>query len=189
VGEGSALFTLKLTKDAKPQNALAVNGNPVRLGGCNWVSNERIVCVLYSAFNFVGISHTTATRLVAVNADGSNQKQLSSREGIYARGVSLYGGGIIDWQPDENGAVLMTRSFIPESRLETRLAKSKEGLGVDWVNTNTLASKTIEAAHPDAADYISDGRGTVRIMGHSSTRADYETAVIRFDYRMKGSRD
>jgi acetyl esterase/lipase len=189
IGEGSALFTLKLTKDAKPQNALSVNGNPVRLGGCSWVSNERVVCVLYSVFNFVGISHMTATRLVAVNADGSNQKLLSSRESVYARGVSLYGGAIIDWQPDENGAVLMTRSFIPESRLETRLAKSKEGLGVDWVDTNTLASKTIEAAHPDAAAYISDGRGTVRIMGHSSTRADYESEVIRYDYRMKGSRD
>jgi acetyl esterase/lipase len=188
-GEGSALFTLKLTKDAKPQSALAVTGDPARLGGCTWVSNERIVCILYSVFNFVGISHLTATRLVAINADGSNEKLLSSREGAYARGISLYGGGVIDWQPDQNGAVLMTRSFIPETRLDTRLAKSKEGLGVDWVDTNTLASKTIEAAHPDAADYISDGRGTVRIMGHSNTRADYRTEVMRFDYRMKGSRD
>jgi acetyl esterase/lipase len=189
VGEGSALFTLKLTKDAKPQNALTVTGNPVRLGGCNWVSNERIVCVLYSVFNFVGISHLTATRLVAINADGSNEKLLSSREGVYARGVSLYGGSIIDWQPDQNGAVLMTRSYVPETRLDSRLGKSKEGLGVDWVDTNSLASKSIEAAHTDAADYISDGRGTVRIMGHTSIRADYESQVIRFDYRMKDSRD
>jgi dipeptidyl aminopeptidase/acylaminoacyl peptidase len=188
-GQGSALFTVKLTKDASPQRAFAVSGNPVRLGGCNWVSNQRLVCSVYSVVNFTAISHLTVTRLVAINADGSNEKLLSSREGIYARGVSIYGGSIIDWQPDQNGAVLMTRSFVPETRLETRLSKTKEGMGVDWVDTNTLADRTVEAPRTDAAEYISDGRGTVRIMGHSNTRAEYHTEIIRYDYRMKDSRD
>jgi acetyl esterase/lipase len=188
-GQGSALYTMQLTKDATPRRALAINGNPVRLGRCNWVSNARIVCVVYSVVDFVGISHLTVTRLVAVNADGSNDRVLSSKESNYALGVSLFGGSIIDWQPNQDGAVLMTRSYIPENRLETRLANSKEGLGVDWVDTKNLANKNIEAPRRDAAGYISDGHGTVRIMAHSNTRADYETETTRYDYRMKDSRD
>jgi dienelactone hydrolase len=188
-GQGSALFTMKLTKDASPRRALSFNGNPVRLEGCHWVSNERIVCIVYSVVDFVGISHLTATRLIAVNADGSNEKVLSSKESHYALGVSLFGGSIIDWQSNQDGAVLMARSYVPESRLDTRLVNSKEGLGVDWVDTKNLANKGIEPPRRDAADYISDGRGTVRIMAHANTRAEYQTEIIRYDYRLKESRD
>jgi acetyl esterase/lipase len=188
-GQGSALYTMRLTKDATPRRALSLSGNPVRLGGCNWVSNERLVCVAYSVLNFTGISHLTFTRLVAIDADGSNEKLLSSQESVYARSVSSYGGSIIDWQPNQDGAVFMTRSYIPEVRLESRLKNSKEGLGVDWVDTKTLAIKMVELPTRDAAGYISDGRGTVRIMAHSNTRADYQTEIIRYDYRMKDSRD
>src|ERR1700730_9054268 len=69
-GQGSALYTMRLTKDAPPRRALSLSGNPVRRGGCSWVSNERLVCVAYSVLNFTGISHLTFTRLVAINADG-----------------------------------------------------------------------------------------------------------------------
>ena len=188
-GQGSAVFTLKLTKGAVPVRAAAVSGNPVRLGDCRWVSNERIVCVAYSVVDSTGFAHLTATRLFAVNADGSNERLLSNHEGVYAAGVSLYGGTIVDWQPNQEGAVLMTRDYVPEHRLDTRLGKTLEGLGVDWVDTKDLSNKTIEAPRRDAAGYISDGRGTIRIMAHGNSLADYQTEIIRYDYRMKDSRD
>ncbi len=53
------------------------------------------------------------TRVVAVDADGKNLRLLSTRDTEYTRGFQLFGGAVIDWLPDEDGAVLMTRNYVP----------------------------------------------------------------------------
>jgi hypothetical protein len=49
------------------------------------------------------------SRLIAVNADGTKMQLLSTRDNSFTRGIQLGGGGVVDWLPDEDGAVLMTR--------------------------------------------------------------------------------
>jgi hypothetical protein len=161
-GAGSAVRTLSLGADAKPKVALYASGKPDRIRGCDWVSNDRLVCQIY----WIGPHPDLLpfSRLVAVNADGSNVKPLGTPKSFYTRGVELSGDDVIDWLPEEDGAVLMSRVFLPDDRLGTRLASDKLGLGVDRVDTRTLASTTIQKPLPDALYYISDGHGTLRIM-------------------------
>jgi dipeptidyl aminopeptidase/acylaminoacyl peptidase len=98
---------------------------------------------------------------------------------------------VIDWLPDENGAVLMARNYLPDEHLGSRLSSSREGLGVDRVDTRTLAIKTVEPARNGAVVYISDGRGKVRILGvkGTSNAGNVDTGVITYLYRTPASRE
>ena len=164
-GQGGAAYTLALAPGAKPKAALVASGKPERLGECIWVSNDRLVCNAYAVLNDPIANYPVMTRLVAVNADGSNYQVLSKRDSAYARGVQLGGGYIIDALPAEDGAVLMTRVYVPDDRIGTRFGSDQEGLGVDRVDTRNLGVKRIEAPRPEASQYITDGRGTIRIVG------------------------
>ncbi len=114
---------------------------------------------------------------------------LSNLINTYSRGDLLNGGEVIDWVPDQDGAVLMTREYVPDTHLGSRGGSDKEGLGVDLVNTRSLAIKHIELPRRDAVEYISDGRGTVRIMALiSKTGDDLYKPGITYEYRKPGAR-
>jgi dipeptidyl aminopeptidase/acylaminoacyl peptidase len=194
-GQGSALFVYSLAKGAPRSSrpALAASGKPERLGGCNWVSNQRLVCVIYGVVvaNSV-LEPVPFTRQIAVNSDGTNMKMLSTRTNEFTRGLQLGGGDVLDWLPDEDGAVLMTRLYLPDEHIGSHVGSSKRGLGVDWIDTRTLAVRTVEQPREDAVDYISDGRGTIRIVGARSRRGsigEYVSGDIAYFYRVMGSRE
>jgi len=189
-GQGSALITLKLEGSAAPQRALIADGKPIRLVNCGWVSSDRLVCTLYALLKDPRHDFLPVTRLLAVNADGSNPRELSNRINEHTRGYNLYGGGIIDWLPDEDGAVLMTRTYLPDDHTGSHLGSSAEGLGVDRVDTWTLEIKHVESPSSNAVEYFSDGHGTVRIMASEMQHAgSQDTGVILYSYRLPGSRE
>ena len=181
-GQGSALHTLSLAQGARPKPALALSGKPERLGHCSWVANDRLACTIYGSVKDPIYGVVPFSRLMAVNADGANLRMLSKRDSFYGHGVQLRGGEIIDSLPAEDGAVLMTRTYIPDDRIGSHLGSSAEGLGVDRLDTRTLAVKRVEAPRSDAVEYISDGRGAVRIIGLSrkiGTTSGEQDAGIR----------
>jgi len=188
-GLGSALYTLRLGKDAKAKAVLLATGKPERLRSCHWVSNDRLACSIYGiARSKLGL--LPFTRMIAVNADGSNLKQLSTQAHLYSRGLQLGGGMIIDWLPDQDGSVLMSRYYLPDDHTGSHIASTDEGMGVDLLDTRTLTSHTVEPPRRDAAGYFSDGRGTVRIMGIDVRGpGNQETGVIAYYYRTQNSRD
>jgi len=189
-GQGSAVMTLNLEKAPAPKTALSADGKPFRLESCGWVSAERIVCTVYALVKNAEAGIVPMFRLIAVNADGTNPRELSTRLNAYSRGFHIYGGGIIDWLPDEDGSVLMMRSYLPDDHLGTRLGNSAEGLGVDWVDTRTLTVKHVEPPNRDAIEYFSDGHGTVRIMGLRERHAGFQdTGVTLYSYRLPKSRE
>ena len=188
-GQGSIAYTLSLAKGSAAKPAVLADGKPLRLTSCHWVSNDRIVCLLYAAQRDPTLGIVRLTRTVAVDANGKNLRVLSTRPNEYSRGYQLDGGSVIDWLPDENGAVLMTRVYLPDDHVGSHLGNSSEGLGVDWIDTRTLSVKHVEPARPDAVLYITDGRGTVRITGRRQTRAEEDTGTTIFLYRLAGSRD
>jgi dipeptidyl aminopeptidase/acylaminoacyl peptidase len=184
-GQGSALSTLSLAEGAKPRIALEAGGDPERIEWCRWVSNERLVCQVYAIIKDpVGL--LGYTRLVAVNADGSNLRMLSRRDDAYAHNVAFGGGDVIDWLPGEDDTVLMTRAYVPNDRTDSHFGSREEGLGVDRVDTRNLSVKRVEAPKPDAAGYITDGRGTVRIMATTSFVNYQASSVYAFLYRLPG---
>jgi hypothetical protein len=63
-------------------------------------------------------------------------------------------------------------------------------VGVDRIDTATLSVRTIEQPHDKTIEYISDGRGAVRIQGlrgiAGATQQD--TGITTYEYRKAGSR-
>ncbi len=187
-GQGSALLTLTPGKDAKPSVALVASGEPERLRECRWVSNDRLVCTLWGLVQQTMDLHSF-TRVFAVDANGGNVRALSRNDTIYSRGVTLGGGRIIDWLPDEDGMVLMTRVQIANDRLGTRLGVSENSLIVERVNTRNLSANRLETERQTVSEFISDGHGTLRIKAIEQVEANRNSGVVRYYYRKVGERE
>ena len=192
-GQGSALYTLSLAEGAKPKPALALNGKPERLGGCLWVANDRLACLIYASLKDPVAGIMPFNRLVAVNADGSNLKLLSKPDTAHAHYILQGGGQIIDSLPSEDGAVLMARPTAGEDRIGSHIGSSARGLGVDHIDTRTLNARRVEEPREDAVEYISDGRGAVRIVGLEqrvgASLTTQDSGVTDYLYRKPGSQD
>jgi dipeptidyl aminopeptidase/acylaminoacyl peptidase len=186
---GSAVYTHSLTPGAKEQAVMVSNGKPDRITGCEWASNTRLVCRIYA------ITHGDATllpfsRMVAVDADGKNLQLLSKADSRYSRGWQLFGGGIVDWLPGEDAAVLMTRNYVPEDTTHSMISSSANGLGLDRVDTRTLAITHVEPPSQNVVEYISDGRATVRILARKEKIVEHvDSGVVAYMYRKPGSRE
>lgn len=183
-GQGAAVYVASLGGE-QPRVVATVDGEPQRLLGCEWVGNDRLACQIYGVM--AGDEVTPVSRLVAFDADGRNVKQLSKRDNVSQRYSSLYGGGLLDLLPGEDGLVLMDRWFVPEVAVNTRLANEAEGYGVVRVDTRTLATKTVEAPVRYGSEFITDGQGNVRIMGVQLPKAGYSGERIKYSYRAKNS--
>jgi dipeptidyl aminopeptidase/acylaminoacyl peptidase len=191
-GQGSGLYIVPVDGSAKPKVVVTAGGNPERVDRCNWVANDRLVCRLYWVTNIIegegagGLAYMT--RYVAVDSDGSNNQILyqASHRGLGY--FLLYGGGIIDWLPDEDGNMLMTREHHPQMSTGTRISQREHGLGVDRVNTRTGKFSRAEAPREDAESFITDGRGTVRVVGLRMVQGGgYDSGNTRYLYRKKGA--
>lgn len=151
---------------------------------CHWATANRIVCEVAIKRPGVGVRNMVFSRLIALNADGRNQKQVTARQSYRALGVAQFGGDVIDWTGDGKGGILMARSYVPEQTIGTRLASSAEGLGVERVDVTTLRRSNVEYANADAVEYLTDGNGHVRIVGtRRSNSAGYDGNVISYSYR------
>src|SRR5580692_4072717 len=132
-GQGGVVYTQSLAPGAKAKVAFYADGKPYRLRGCNWVSNDRLVCAVYGIVhgqgNFVAAGLLPVTRLMSVNADGTKPQQLSIQQSPYAAGLALSDTTVIDWLPDQDGSVLMARAYVPTYHPES-LAGNKEASGV-----------------------------------------------------------
>lgn len=190
-GQGSALYVVPLDGSAQPVSILAADGEPERIGYCKWAATSRLVCSIYGAVLIEGSQPTYVTRLVAVDADGRNMKLLFNQGRMGAAlGYKLDGGSVIDWLPDEDGKVLMTRDYVPEMSTGTHIAQTENGTGVVRLDTRSLTISRVERPKDDAVEYISDGRGKVRILGLVPKDASgYDRSKTRYHYRAPGSND
>lgn len=165
-------------------------GNTQSLRWCGFVTDVRLICRYSEMARRDGIL-VPFGRLVAINSDGSQMKELGQQASWYDERIRQYDGNIIDWLPGEGGSVLMSRQYIPEAgRSDTRLARTEDGNGVDRVDTLTLKSKPVERPRKDVSSYMSDGRGNVRLLTVPSVSATGElNGRTRIDYRTAGSRE
>jgi dienelactone hydrolase len=189
-GQGSALLTYTPGVDTEAKVAFGVNGEQDRLSGCNWVANDRLVCQIWGLARppeLVLAGIVSYSRMVAIDVGGGNPRVLSSRNGE-SQDFNLRGGEIIDWLPDEDGYVLMTRLQLPDARLGTRLGKGEAGMTVDKVNSRNISASRIESAQADVDSYLSDQHGTVRIKAIRQNDGGNDSGVIRYYYRQTGSK-
>ncbi|MGA9581575.1 MAG: S9 family peptidase [Allosphingosinicella sp.] len=192
-GQTTFLYTVDAAGGGTPRQTLTADGKPERLHRCGWVSEIRLVCTIYMVAPSVSVGGEVVgmTRLVAIDTDGRNIKLLSRDVRPDDQYISFGGGSVIDWLPDSEGSVLMGRQYVPEARAGTRLIDKREGYGVDRLHTASLDAKVVEPANPKASRYISDGRGTIRIMATADIAGatGYESGRLDYYYRTKTSRD
>ncbi|HEX7784036.1 MAG TPA: S9 family peptidase [Sphingobium sp.] len=188
-GQGSSLFVASVTGGKPPVPISGADGNPEQMSQCNWVSIRRLICTVRMLTNtdagIIGYS-----RLFAIDQDGGNVKMVSNRTTVRTVGYAQYGGRIVDLS-GQDGAALIARDYVPEEQIGTKLANTKDGLGVDLVDTLTLNARHVESPKRTAVEYISDGRGNVRIMGlmPPATSYGYAGNIIRYSYRTKTGKD
>jgi acetyl esterase/lipase len=134
------------------------------LNWCEWATETRLICQFGGMGRAPGGVLIPFDRLIAVNADGSDTTMLSQRESFRALGFNQDGGDIVALDVnDSQGSVLMTRNYIPESDLNTRLANAKDGLGVDLIDVVTGRTRSREAPDNGALRFVADEQGQVRI--------------------------
>lgn len=188
-GQGNALYTAPVDGSAPPVRAVASSGDPERILQCGWVSEQRLLCTIYAMQAGVGRPWATS-RLIAVNADGSELAVVSRRDAREARYYSNYGGGVIDWLPGEDGQVMVESWFVPEARIGSLIEKRDEGLGAERVDTRTGARRIAVRAMRNANEFITDGVGNVRVVGVTRFVGDgYATGRTDYLYRPAGSDD
>ena len=186
-GPGESTYAVAQALDGESQARIILrsDGDPERLQGCDFVANDRLICRFYVlADGGYGTSNLLPfTRLLSVDLDGGDAQLLGQRQSSYDAYLRQFDGAIIDWLPDEDGAVLMSRQYVPEAgRLGTRMVRTTEGLGVDRIDVRTLRARTVEPADERTGRYISDGRGNVRIKAVPSVRGSTGMMGSRVDY-------
>lgn len=186
-GQASAVYVLPVDGSAPPKAIAAADGKPERIAGCNWASNTRLLCTVFGVISIDG-TLAVSTRIAAMDHDGANMKVLSHTRGTGdLLGYDTFGGSVIDWNPGVDGKVLMMRQYVPESSTGTRLAQTAQGIGVDLVDVSTLKVSAVEPPSRDAGEYITDGKGHVRLIGRRASKDYYTTGVSHYFYRRAGS--
>ncbi|KTT96005.1 peptidase S9 [Sphingomonas yabuuchiae] len=189
-GAGSAVFVFDLVAGSRLSTVLSATGRPDQISSCNWSTPKRLICNISTLMMSNGM-RLRFSRVVSLNSDGSDLKQLSgeTRDSVY--GPAQFGGGVIDLLGDDGagGSVLMTRVHGTQSQTGTLLAATVAGLGVERVDTTTLRRQAVERPNGHADQYITDGHGTVRIMGVASA-ADSGMLIGKttYFYRKPGDR-
>jgi dipeptidyl aminopeptidase/acylaminoacyl peptidase len=186
-GTAAAITANLTTRQVK--SFLSSGSATEKLSWCAFVSDERLICrygrIVADPVGLVGFA-----RLVAINGDGSNARQLGQSESFYDAALRQYDGEIIDWLPGDGGDVLMARWYVPEEyKMNTRLVRTKQGLGVVRLNTKSMASRELEPPKPLVSKYVTDGRGTVRLMAMAGATGSQLTGTTKYYYRTASSRD
>lgn len=182
------LYSIDLTKGNTPVRVTTSSGDPESLFWCGWVSNQRLACKVGGLKEYAGDIYGFSS-VFAVNADGSDPKLLSKKPPRNAIGYSLGGGNIIDWLPQEDNMVLMTRRHLKEGAAGTLIKKLNDGLAVERIDTLTGKSKMIERPKTEAVEYITDGIGNVRIKGSRIKKGSTELDSGQIEYFYQSNND
>ena len=184
---GRVLEVANLAEGGFPTAITSVPSEEGELRFCKWSTNARLVCQVHYIVDYAG-QLVSFTRIFGLDDDGKNATLLSNTQSLRARTFFQNGGSVIDWDVEgEPGRVLMTKVFVPENTIGTRLANEEEGLGVEMVDTIKGRRHRVEKPDEFATGYITDGHGTIRVKSRQQTGA---TGLLKpsedFFYRTPG---
>jgi dipeptidyl aminopeptidase/acylaminoacyl peptidase len=191
VGPGTGKSTIAVVVDLVAADAKQIaraDGDPMGLRYCDWSAADRLVCSL-QGLTRINTYLLGIVRTLAMNSDGSKQLRLGEKDTIDQIYRHQVDGYVIDWMNGIDGTVLMSRSYVPEKSTGKITARVEEGLGVARVDTRTGKASMLEKPGDDVVEYISDGRGAIRLM---TTTYVAESGYLRGDdthfYRMPNDR-
>ncbi|MCP5384995.1 MAG: S9 family peptidase [Sphingomonadaceae bacterium] len=158
-----AVFVVDLAAGGEPKPITQLAEEHAKLTSCDWATESRLVCeitgILVDGSTTIGFS-----RMIAIGDDGNEAKLLTQRDSSRSLGFRQNGGDVIalDLEGEED-KILMTRQWIKEVTINTRLANDEEGLGVDEVDVVTGRRSRLERPDEAAVGYVADEDGQVRM--------------------------
>ena len=169
---------------------ISADGNPERIRWCEYSAADRAVCLVTGTAERGG-ELLGFNRLIAMNTDGNDPKLLGQPDSEYDAWIRQFDATVLDWGKRTDGKVLMAREYVPEAgKIGSNIVRTKSGLGVDLVDTRSLHADHVEQPKDSASDYMSDGRGNVRIMRVDEAKSDGTlTGRIKYFYRISNSHD
>jgi acetyl esterase/lipase len=163
-GHTEVVNVIDFTADAAVKPVLTNAEKVVDIDSCQWASEERLLCQLSGMGGGNGSILIPFDRLIALNADGTNIRMISQRDSPRALGFNQFGGDVIALDvAGEEGMIMMTRNFVPEATVGSRLGNEKRGLGVELVDTANGRGRVREQPDDATLRYIADEQGQVRI--------------------------
>lgn len=180
----SDLYTIDIENGGEPFRVMSSSGDPENLQWCGWVSNSRLACRLGGLQKKAGEIYGFGT-IFAIDADGKNSRMLTLEKNNKTLTYSLGSGRIVDWLPDEENVILMSRYHPEEAAIGSRIAKQRHGHAVERIDTRTGKAKFLERPTAEAVEYISDGEGNVRIKGMRNQLGATELDSGRIKYFYK----
>ena len=191
-GKGKATIAMVSKADGTEATPIAeAAGDPLHLVHCGWSASDRIVCKEYGV-TLIYDTRAPVTRTVAFDMDGKNVQMLGRRATHDELRISQFDGRVIDWLSGVDGTILMQRDYVPQEAGRIGSTGSMlDGVGVDRVDTRTGIGKTVELPTRGADDFISDGRGVVRIMSADEVRGGNNllTGTTIYNYRLANDRE
>lgn len=189
-GRGSVVQVVDIATKANRIVARS-DGDHERLYWCEFGSDTELVC------KFGGESKEDGqiagySRIIAMPVEGGKANLLGQPQNYYLPVGRQFDGDILDWLPDSPGSVLMERTYIGENiRQGSHIEDTREGLGVDRIDLASLKSTPVELPRRGADDYMTDGRGKVRIMTTLDAVGETQdlTGLVRYKFRKAGSSD
>ncbi len=151
---------------AKPRIVLASEKDRFELEWCEWANDERLLCGYYAVHREASQMYPV-TRLVAVNADGSDMNVLMQRKLEKIR--TQFQDRVVDWLPDDREHVLIQK---PDQR----------GSGVSRLDTYSGSLKTEARTRSYVRQWMTDGRGNLRL------RFFIKNREYRWQYRLAGEK-
>lgn len=166
------------------------DGNPHVLRWCDYSAPDRAVCKVTGAVDRTGVL-LGFSRLLSMGTDGKDAKELGQASSFYDAGPRQFDGSILDWGNRTDGKLLMERQYVPEAgKIGSHIVSTRSGLGVDRVDTRTAQADTLEMPKDAASDYLSDGRGNVRVMRIDEAKDDGTlTGRVKYLYRRQSSHE
>ncbi|QJB70581.1 S9 family peptidase [Parasphingorhabdus halotolerans] len=186
-GTRTDLYSIDLDKGNSPLRVTTSSGEPDNLYWCGWTSDIRLACKTVGTTEYAGQLYSLS-KVFAVNMDGSDPQLLTKKQGQNALGYSLGGGDIIDWLPGEENKIMMSRYHLAEEKIGTRIAKTKNGLAAEIIDTTNGRANYAERPSEEAVEYITDGIGNVRIKGMRTKLGgtELDSGEIKYFYELDG---
>jgi dipeptidyl aminopeptidase/acylaminoacyl peptidase len=150
----------------KSRVVLASEKDRFELSWCEWANEERLLCGYY-AIHRDAHDRYSVTRLVAVDADGTDVKVLMQNR--LEQSFTQYQDQIVDWLPDDPKHVLIEKP-------------DRGGSGVSKLDVYSGKLRTAERVRSSVYGWMTDGRGDPRLRFLIGDR-DY-----RWQYRLVGEK-
>lgn len=166
------------------------NGKDDRLRYCVFATDNRLVCQA-TYYQRQGRYLDYFSRLLAVDSTGSNMKMLSPGTRLNSFYQARGGGALVDLvSPDGGNSILISKVTAEQFTTGSMTARDRPGTSVISIDTATGKFREIEPPKRTASEFMSDGKGNVRIM--AVTRVEESGQLGGHDtylYRKTGSRD